>query len=141
MRHGFRETATVEDTSVEDTSVEDTSVEDMSVEDRSRTESGLDTRIVGRFEQLPKWLNLIPMVAQWLWLGLRYRSVTLPSAANPRITAGGMVGEGKLEYFDIMGSLARASTAEHIGVRVEASTTADATVSSRWQTWRLRSLV
>ena len=23
---------------------------------------------VGRFEQLPKWLNLIPMVLQWLWL-------------------------------------------------------------------------
>ncbi len=79
-------------------------------------------RRVGRFEQLPKWLNLIPMVAQWLWLGLRYGSVTLPSSANPAITAGGLVGEGKLEYFRIMGPLALAASAEHIGVRVDETT-------------------
>lgn len=80
---------------------------------------------MGRFEQLPKWLNVIPMVVQWLWLGLRYGSVTLPSSANPRITAGGLVGEGKLEYFRIMGPLAHAACAEHIGLRVDASTQAD----------------
>lgn len=79
------------------------------------------TRSIGRFEQLPKWLNLIPMVLQWLWLGLRHGSVTLPSAANPRITAGGLVGEGKLEYFNLMGPLARAATAEHIGLRIDES--------------------
>lgn len=71
---------------------------------------------VGRFEQLPKWLNLIPMVLQWIWLGIRYRSITLPSSANPGITSGGMVGDGKLEYFAAMGPLARAATADYIGV-------------------------
>lgn len=71
---------------------------------------------VGRFEQLPKWLNLIPMVLQWIWLGLRYGSFTLPSSANPGITSGGMVGDGKLEYFSVMGATARAATAPHIGV-------------------------
>ena len=71
----------------------------------------------GRFEQLPKWLNLVPMVLQWIWLGIRYRSFTLPSSANPGITSGGLVGEGKLEYFASMGAMARAATAEHIGVR------------------------
>ena len=71
---------------------------------------------VGRFEQLPKWLNLVPMVLQWLWLGLRYRSISLPSSANPGITSGGMVGDGKLEYFAAMGSTARHATAAHIGV-------------------------
>jgi hypothetical protein len=71
---------------------------------------------VGRFERLPKWLNLVPMVAQWLWLSLRHGSVTLPSSANPGITAGGLVGEGKLEYFAAMGALARAATAPAIGV-------------------------
>ncbi|MBC7656036.1 MAG: hypothetical protein H7147_02560 [Frankiaceae bacterium] len=71
---------------------------------------------VGRFEQLPKWLNLVPMVLQWLWLGLRYRSISLPSSANPGITSGGMVGDGKMEYFAAMGALARAATAEHIAV-------------------------
>ena len=71
---------------------------------------------VGRFERLPKWLNLVPMVLQWLWLGLRHGSFTLPSAANPGITAGGLVGEGKFEYFGAMGALARAASAAHIGV-------------------------
>ncbi len=71
---------------------------------------------VGRLERLPKWLNLIPMVAQWLWLSIRYRSATLPSAANPALTSGGMVGEGKLEYFQIMGAHARAMTVETAAV-------------------------
>lgn len=70
-------------------------------------------REVGRLERLPKWLNLVPMVAQWMWLALRYRSLTLPSAANPAITAGGLVGEGKAEYFAIMGAEARAVTAAY----------------------------
>jgi hypothetical protein len=66
---------------------------------------------VGRLERLPKWLNLVPMMGQWLWLSIRYGSATLPSSANPALTSGGMVGEGKLEYFDIMGDHARAMTA------------------------------
>lgn len=71
---------------------------------------------IGRFEQLPKWLKLVPMVLQWIWLGIRYRSISLPSSANPGITSGGMVGDGKLEYFAAMGAIARAATAPHIGV-------------------------
>ena len=80
----------------------------------------------GRFERLPKWLNLVPMVLQWAWLGLRYRSFTLPSTANPGITSGGLVGEGKLEYFAAMGPLARAACAAHVGVANEAGLDADA---------------
>lgn len=64
-------------------------------------------------ECLPKWLICVPLVLQWLWLSLRYGSATLPSAANPTITAGGLVGETKLEYFQSMGSLALAATARH----------------------------
>jgi len=82
----------------------------------------------GSFEQLPKWLNLIPMVAQWIWLGIRYRSFTLPSSANPGITSGGMVGEGKLEYFAAMGDIALAATAEHIGVENCPGLDADAVI-------------
>ena len=62
---------------------------------------------------MPKWLICVPLVLQWLWLAVRYRSASLPSAANPRITAGGLVGETKLEYFECMGPIARASTACH----------------------------
>lgn len=66
---------------------------------------------VGRLERLPKWLNLVPLVTQWLWLSIRHGSITLPSCANPCITAGGLVGEGKMEYLNIMGTLALNATA------------------------------
>jgi hypothetical protein len=79
----------------------------------------------GRFERLPKWLNLVPMVLQWCWLGLRHGSFTLPSTVDPGITAGGLVGEGKLEYFAAMGPLARAATADYLGVRKDARTRAE----------------
>jgi hypothetical protein len=69
-------------------------------------------------EKLPKWLICIPLAAQWLWLGLRYGGLTLPSAANPNITAGGLVGEGKIEYFEQMGPLGRAATAPYLGLRI-----------------------
>src|SRR3982750_412527 len=74
-------------------------------------------RVTGTFERIPKWLNLVPMVIQWLWLSLLYRSLTLPSAANPLINSGGMVGDGKLEYFRSMGPIAKAATADHIAVK------------------------
>jgi hypothetical protein len=71
---------------------------------------------LGALECLPKWVICIPLVLQWLWLALRYGSLTLPSAANPFITSGGLVGEGKLEYFRGMGATARASTANYCAV-------------------------
>ncbi|MCG2591718.1 hypothetical protein LZ009_02885 [Ramlibacter sp. XY19] len=83
-------------------------------------------RRLSTLERMPKWLICVPLTLQWLWLGLRHRSMTLPSAANPAITSGGLVGEGKLEYFRGMGPLARAATARHCGVvnepAVDAST-------------------
>lgn len=66
---------------------------------------------IGFLERQPKWLISIPLVAQWLWLALRYRSLTLPSAADPFITSGGLVGERKSEYFETMGPVARAACA------------------------------
>ncbi|MFT8818652.1 MAG: hypothetical protein ABF826_11595 [Komagataeibacter saccharivorans] len=49
----------------------------------------------GAMEQLPKPVLCIPLVLQWLWLGLRYRSLTLPSVVNPAIETGGLAGESK----------------------------------------------
>ena len=62
---------------------------------------------------MPKWLICVPLVLQWLALALRHGGLTLPSAANPAITSGGLVGETKLEYFASMGPLALAATARH----------------------------
>ena len=39
------------------------------------------------------------MVVQWLWLAVRYRSISLPSAADPALFCGGLAGESKMEYF------------------------------------------
>lgn len=51
----------------------------------------------------------------------------LPSVANPAITSGGLVGEGKMEYFGSMGDRALAVTARSASFIVDsASVTADA---------------
>jgi hypothetical protein len=70
----------------------------------------------GALERLPRWLICMPIVVQWLTLGLRYRSLTLPTAANPAITCGGLVGEGKLEYFRGAGAVASAAFARQVGI-------------------------
>ena len=85
----------------------------MSANDRTRRST---------LERMPKWMICIPLACQWAWLALRYRSATLPSAANPAITAGGLVGEGKLEYFRGMGPVARRATATHCAVVASAAT-------------------
>ncbi|MFC5496813.1 hypothetical protein ACFPOE_04640 [Caenimonas terrae] len=71
-------------------------------------------------ERMPKWLICVPLVLQWLWLALRHGSLTLPSAANPAITSGGLVGETKLEYFRSMGALAMSATARHCALPAQA---------------------
>ena len=61
------------------------------------TQAGLWPGLICR---LPKPLLVIPMIVQWLWLALRHGSLSLPSAADPSIAVGGLVGESKKEYFD-----------------------------------------
>ena len=89
--------------------------------DRPREAANDDTQTLpcGALEKMPKWLICIPIVVQWCWLALRYRSLTLPCAANPAITSGGLVGEGKLEYFQGMGLLARSFTARHCAISTQ----------------------
>ena len=72
---------------------------------------------LGALERLPTWAICIPLVVQWLGLSLRHSSLTLPSVANAGITAGGLVGEGKAEYFRAMGPVARAATATWCALR------------------------
>lgn len=85
---------------------------------------------VGAFERLPKWLNLVPMVTQWLWLGLRHGSITLPSSANPHITAGGLVGDTKSEYFNCMGPLARSRVADFVMIQTQGAASLDAALAA-----------
>lgn len=54
------------------------------------------------WEFWPAWLFYLPVVIYYGWLALRYRSFTLPSAANPAIPTGGLVGESKFAILDLL---------------------------------------
>lgn len=58
-------------------------------------------------EEIPVIPYYIPVALQWLWLGLRYRSLTLPTAANPSIEAGGLLGESKAACLSLAGPQAQ----------------------------------
>jgi membrane protein DedA with SNARE-associated domain len=49
-----------------------------------------------RWEFWPTWMFYPPVAVYYLWLALKYRSVMLPTAANPGIFSGGIVGESKM---------------------------------------------
>ena len=51
------------------------------------------------FEFWPTWAMYIPVVVQSLLLSIRYRALTLPLIANPKLPLAGMVGVGKSELF------------------------------------------
>jgi membrane protein DedA with SNARE-associated domain len=56
-------------------------------------------RKVAPAERIPPALFYLPLVINWIRLGLKHRSLTLPTAANPTIFTGGMWGETKSSYF------------------------------------------
>jgi hypothetical protein len=68
------------------------------------------------FEFWPGWLFYTPVVIHWLMLGLRHGDFSLPTAANPRITTGGLCGESKLSILDQVGPEAQALLAPACGV-------------------------
>ena len=87
-------------------------------------------RAIGVAERIPPLLFYVPLAVQWLALGLRHRSLTLPTAANPSIEAGGLLGESKIRCLDLIGPSARGWVA--------AGTVA--TNDGRWSAGRLEAL-
>src|SRR6266487_3709324 len=49
------------------------------------------------WEFWPAWLFYIPVALYYVFLSIRYRNVTLPTAANPGMSTGGFIGESKVE--------------------------------------------
>jgi membrane protein DedA with SNARE-associated domain len=47
------------------------------------------------WEFWPAWMFYPPVAAYCAWLAVKYRGLTLPTAANPGIFSGGLVGESK----------------------------------------------
>ncbi len=62
---------------------------------------------ISRLEFLPGWVTYGPIVATWIALGLWYRDLSLPTAANPTISTGGLCGEAKSAILDLAHGSAR----------------------------------
>jgi membrane protein DedA with SNARE-associated domain len=69
---------------------------------------------VAHAERIPPGLFYLPMILNWLLLAIRYRGLTLPTAANPVIPTGGMWGESKSAYFDDIAPEQREALAAHV---------------------------
>lgn len=88
-------------------------------------------RLVGRRKRLLRWefwppyVFYPPVVAYLAYLGIRYRSFTLFTAANPAIPAGGFVGESK---HDILEHLKNALSFLPVSTRL-----AEAEPQARWE--------
>jgi len=65
--------------------------------------TGDDARpVVSSFEFWSPWFFYIPVAFHYAWLALRYRGPMLPTAANPSIFSGGLIGESKAEILDLV---------------------------------------
>ncbi len=72
------------------------------------------SRLIARAERIPASLFYIPAALHWLWLALRYRSLTLPTVANPAIETGGFWGESKSACMDQIKGSQRLWLAEYV---------------------------
>jgi membrane protein DedA with SNARE-associated domain len=68
---------------------------------------------VAAAERIPPGLFYLPLVLTWAGLGIRHRSLTLPTTANPYIATGGMWGESKSAYFDDVAIAQRSAIAAY----------------------------
>lgn len=75
------------------------------------------------WEFWPAWVFYPPVAIYCLWLAVKYRGLTLPTAANPGIFSGGMVGESKSAMLKELQATSTEFTAEAelvVGDSVEA---------------------
>lgn len=87
-------------------------------------------RTLSYFEFWPGWAIYTPVVIHWLLLGLRYRDFSLPTAANPRITTGGLCGESKLAILSQIGPEAQDLVAPACGVLARPGSDPEAAMES-----------
>lgn len=83
------------------------------------------------FEFWPWYVIYIPLIIEWLALGLRFGSLSLPTGANPGIEAGGLCGESKDALFARMGPIARAAVAEYCAFAVVGDPVHDFDIAER----------
>jgi membrane protein DedA with SNARE-associated domain len=66
--------------------------------DRHRTRASGCGRKMALTERVPRVLFRLPLIVSWIGFALKYRSMTLPSVANPYPRAGGLWGDSKSSY-------------------------------------------
>lgn len=64
------------------------------------------------WEFWPAWMFYPPVALYGLWLCVKYRSLTVATAANPGIFSGGFVGESKMETLRALTATSPTFTAE-----------------------------
>ena len=57
-------------------------------------------RRIARWEFWPTAIFYIPVAFKYIGLAVRYRSLTLPTSANPGMHTGGVIGESKFQVLD-----------------------------------------
>lgn len=67
---------------------------------------------LSRWEFWPAWAFYFPVVLRCLALAIRYRGLTVPTASNPGMASGGMVGESKFETLQDLMSTSPEFTAQ-----------------------------
>ncbi|MEN3175553.1 ATP-grasp domain-containing protein [Gluconobacter sp. OJA] len=65
------------------------------------------------FEFWPGSIFYTPIVLYWIAMGLKYRDLSIPTAANPRIETGGLCGESKSSILDMAGPIAQEAIAPY----------------------------
>jgi membrane protein DedA with SNARE-associated domain len=81
------------------------------VDRRRDTRRSLGARFT-QWEFWPAWIFYMPVGFFYAWLGLRHRSFTLPTAANPGLPMGGLVGESKFDTLRVLQSACPKETAQ-----------------------------
>jgi len=66
--------------------------------DRHRTRPPGCGRRMALTDRVPRALFRLPLIVSWIGFAFKYRSLTLPSVANPYPRAGGMWGDSKSTY-------------------------------------------
>jgi membrane protein DedA with SNARE-associated domain len=84
---------------------------------RGMPELTLGDRKLAVAERIPPMLFYFPLILSWIGFGLRHRSFTLPTAANPKIFTGGMWGESKSDYLTDIGARERKFIADFTVIR------------------------
>ncbi|MBX7258335.1 MAG: VTT domain-containing protein [Candidatus Hydrogenedentes bacterium] len=69
--------------------------------------------VASLFEFWPPFVFYIPVGFYYAWLALRYRSFTLPTAVNPSIYSGGLIGESKSQILSLVPKEQRKWVATH----------------------------